>query len=191
MISGVIYRVQRSLCTACGVIFTYSWSNLLRSVLSLGKQVDQICYVLTPPCRCPSSTQGAAGHHRAADRRLVLDANSTSLKQRRSVRPGAASRPSLPGQLLPHRPLQGAGAGETSRVQGTGELNPPLHSWSVNSPLSVTGTNSKNTKFHTTQLTSQSFSQARFTTKHLNSPGKSKAIKVSDLPVHTENSRFA
>lgn len=114
--------------------FAYSWSHLLRSVLSLGKQVDQIRYILTPPCRCPRSTQASGGHHRAAVRHFVLDANPTSFKQRRSVRPGAASRPSLPGQFLPHRPLQGAGAGETSRVQGTGELNPPLHSWSVNHP---------------------------------------------------------
>lgn len=96
------------------------WGYLLRSVLILGKQVYKICYVLALPRCCPRSTQAAGGHHRSAARRLVLDANSTSLKQRRSVRPGAASRPSLPGQLFPHRPLQGAGAGETSRVQGTG-----------------------------------------------------------------------
>lgn len=111
---------------------TYPWGNLLRPVLNLGKQVDQICYVLALRRCCPRSTQAAGGHHPSAARRLVLDANSTSLKQRRSVRPGDASRPSLTGQLFPHRPLQGAGAGETSRVQGTGELNPTLRYWSVN-----------------------------------------------------------
>lgn len=48
-ISRAIYTLYIEHCAS----LSYPWGNLFRSVLSLGKQVDQICYVLALPRCCP------------------------------------------------------------------------------------------------------------------------------------------
>ncbi|TNN79664.1 hypothetical protein EYF80_010038 [Liparis tanakae] len=59
--------------------------------------------------------------------RQSIHSNSTSFKHRGdlSFGTGRPTRPSLPRQLIPHCPLEGARAGDSSWIQGNGEL---LHS---------------------------------------------------------------
>lgn len=107
---------------------SYPRTGFLCSVLHLGEQIYQIRYFLALSDRRTGGVEaagrgGGCGHHSAATCGAGLQPNSSSFKNRRalSVGTGQPAWPFLPGQLLPDCPLQGAGAGESSVIQCTGE----------------------------------------------------------------------
>lgn len=119
---------------------SYPRSDFFRSVLHLGKQIYQIRYFLAFSDRQTRGSEaaglgGGGGHHSASTRGAGLQPNSTCFKNGRalSFETGRLTRPSLPGQLLPDCPLEGARVGESPGIQGTGEL---LHSPNTSQPAS-------------------------------------------------------
>lgn len=110
----------------------YLRSDFLCPVLRLGKQVYQIRYFFTLSDQQPGSREAAGRgevdvRHSASTRCGGFEPHSTSFKHRWALSSGTGrpTRPSLPSQLFPDCPLEGAGAGESSWIQGTSE---PFHS---------------------------------------------------------------
>lgn len=121
VLDDAVFIVSSKQLQTARLDFHHPRSDLFCSVLRLGKQIYQIRYFFALSDRQPRGREaagrgGRGGHHSATTRGGGLNPDSTSFKHRSALCFGMRrpTRPSLPSQLLPDCPLEGAGAGESS-----------------------------------------------------------------------------